>query len=234
MVSGLILAGILGIIGLGISVIGDLSLREILLYVAAPIFLIALLVSVFIAVRATSRVLRDWSSWQEGISSYVLDLTAEVRRLRLEDVIHSAHVEDWTVVDHEDNLVFISPDEDTVVVSRTDPDPEEVAEELHNTAPAHFPEEWSPYLPRIGSSAAIAEVGVASLEARLEAHYEELSQKIAAAAYQPVLQAAEKAGWTIEWTDTNIEFQKTNDIVKVRFDNPDPDRLRILLGLDGA
>lgn len=159
-------------------------------------------------------------------------LSAEIRRLHLSDIIHAAQVNKWTVTDRPDGLVFMSPDEDELIIRDLAPAPVQVAEDLENLAPHHFEAKSIPFIARVGSDAAVARALAERLEEKTIPELERrVTALIARAALADVSAEAKANGWEIHWGEDSVRYLRRNDMATVAFDNIDIERLRKALGL---
>jgi hypothetical protein len=154
-VGGLILAGIVGGIGLVVSLASSLSFGHVLLYVCLPVFLLVVLAGVLQAARSLRRAWAELRDWQEAISSKALDqddtlleLHRHVLWLHLRDLIADAINYGWTVESHEQGLNFTSPKGVSEFMRFDEIEPTAVAAQLHDLDPDNFLEDWVSPPPR--------------------------------------------------------------------------------------
>jgi hypothetical protein len=227
--SGIIVLIIAAIAGVVVAQVASLSAPDALLYVGLPVLVVVLLTLAVVVIRAQRQRARQREEWEASISQLALELRNIVRRILLTDLIHCARVSDWAVGEDEDgDLLFVSPDEQVVVVEENYPHAGEVAERLHAASPEHFEEKWHDFTYRANVTADIAEIAAD----RLRAEMDEMGQRLAQAALTCVTPDAERAGWEAHWFDDRVIYSKGSDTATVYYDCIDPTRLRQSLGLD--
>lgn len=232
-VGGLAVLVIAGVFGVVATKVTKLSARHALLYIGLPALVLVLLVVGFFVGRAAVRTARAWSAWQASVSEYVVQMSKELRRLHLTEVIETAEALGWVVYDDEDHdLMFVSPSGEPFYVRDTAPNPEHVAGALYEIDPMAFPEEWT------SSSGQVGEVAnqVAGLSERLDQLAETLPRALVAATIATVEAEARASGWTAHWADDHVTFihAKRGETATVMFDNIDLVTLRKAMRLNEA
>lgn len=241
-VAGLILLAIAGVAGVVIKGLSNLRTGEVLLYIGLPaVALIVLVVLVFI-VRAALNTARQWTKWQADVTAYAMGVAAATRRAHLGDIIRTAEARGWTVYDDEDaDLTFVTPDGDEpLYVRNVDANPASVAEQLHELAPLHFPEDWEPPMSHLeGYAEAMAE-DVTQMRGELQQLTRQVRNlehrvRVGDAHAMLAMMAAEATArlrWEVTWHTDRVEFIKDGEIATVHYNQPiDLIKLRKVLGL---
>lgn len=228
-IGGLILFVIVGLVGL----VSDLSFGEVLLYVGVPVLVVTVVAVGVLALRRAARLARGWAAWQRNAAVLIGELSAQVRRLHLADVIHSAQVAGWTVTDHGDALLFVSPDDDEMTVYGLAPRPGKVAEDLENLAPHHFDAKSIPFIANVGGDAAVGRTIAERLERETIPELERRMINLVGWAAVADLAAEAKANkWEVHWAEDGVRLLRGKDMVTVTYaEEIDMPRLRKALGL---
>ena len=227
-VGGLIVAGIVGAVGLLISQLSGLSLKEVLFYVGLPAFGLALLVGAALVARRDGVLSTRRSFGRSPCRTKSAGFTTSFSGSRSKDVIGDAHVRDWSVYvfDGGDGLTFESPDGTEVFMEPTLLQPDEAAMRLHQAAPEHFPDKWMPSPARnvLENDIALRELAgrVDGMDERLNnaGHKAlELKAAVAIATSDPqvraVLHRAQDAGWSVDQTKSFWAFTRGDVAVRV-------------------
>lgn len=234
-VGTLIATGILALIGGVIAIAGNLSIGEFLAILAGIVFA-AIVVSLVVAYVNTRRSMDVLATWASALTSEHDKLRAEVRWLRLRDVSATAEARGWQVyTDHGGELIFESPDKppDRVPITALDPDPQAVADELHNAAPQHFPDDWrQPDVYELARDAEQQGRRLYGVYATVDTLEKTLPMRLARAALGNLAAEAKGLGWETRWGTDEVRFLRKNSTATVRYDEEiDFSKLRKALGL---
>jgi hypothetical protein len=240
---GLFVVAVVAIVG----VVGKVSMSDLLVYAGVPLVVLLLLGLSLRMYRALVAKIGRWETWLADTNMYLTEVAVHLRRLHLQHVIDTAQTLEWKVLDAARNLEFESPEgEDEVYVVRDlTPDPSQVAKDLHNTSPHHFPEEWvapPADTARVAWLAAVRHEDVSQQIAALDARVDDAMRALADVPRDfmklrlaDVVPQARRAGWADDWRTDAVVFSKEDDQATVSYDDPagvSVDRVRIVLGLD--